>query len=254
MSPEQNRLEIRVENQYFEATEITVPIAKVLIDGKDVFAGLGPNGFVGFDPDDLLSPDQPLLPVDSARRVAVYRCSCGEPGCGVVAPVISGTDAEVRWRDFQDFTGWFDRPLPEDEPQGGRPLDIPELTFEAAQYFNELLRATSDRSWETPTRQSARVLQELLAENAATWIRMGLKLDWVFPAHRVEDGVSLAFIDVDHRYVQRPFGHLVMTLTASSGSPETRASEMLQHLLSKSPEEWMAAFPWEAMEPDSEDE
>ena len=100
--PNQNQLEIRVKNRYFEATESTVPVMQLLIDGIDLFSGVAPNGFIGFDPDELLGPDDPLIPAEPARRVAVYRCSCGEPGCGVVAPVISGSDTQVWWRDFQD--------------------------------------------------------------------------------------------------------------------------------------------------------
>ena len=45
-------------------------------------------GRSGFDPRQILGAPFPLLPVDLGRRVAVYRCSCGQPGCGVIAPVI----------------------------------------------------------------------------------------------------------------------------------------------------------------------
>jgi hypothetical protein len=248
VSSQRNRLEVRVENRYFEGTEITVPVATILIDGEDLFSRSTPNGFVGFDPDELLSPDQPLLPVEHARRVAVYRCSCGEPGCGVVAPVISGTDTEIRWTDFQDFTGWFDRPLPDDEPEDGRPLATWELTFEANQYTDEVCRAATDRSWETPTRKTARFLKEMLEDESEALADLGLELDWVFPAHRREASVSLSLRDVDHRYVERPMGQLVMTLSAGPGNPKDRATEMLANLLSEAPERWMAAFPWEALQ------
>jgi hypothetical protein len=250
VSSQRNRLEVRVENRYFEGTEITVPVATLLVDGEDLFSRSTPTGFVGFDPDQLLGTDQPLLPVEQARRVAVYRCSCSEPGCGVVAPVISRTDTEVRWTDFQDFTGWFDRPLSDDEPEDGRPLAISELTFETNQYTDEVRRAATDRSWETPTRKTARFLKEMLEDEFDALADLGLELDWVHPAHRREASVSLSLRDVDHRYVERPRGQLVMTLSAGPGTPNDRAAEMLANLLSKSPDQWMIAFPWEALQHD----
>jgi hypothetical protein len=246
VSSQRNSLEFRVENRYFKATEITVPVATLLVDGEDLFSRSTRNGFVGFDPDELLGPDQPLLPVERARRVAVYRCSCGEPGCGVVAPVISGNDTEVRWNDFQDFTGWFDSPVSDDKPEDGRPLAIPEVIFAIDQYTDEVRRAATDRSWETPTRTTARFLKEILEDESDALADLGLKLDWVFPAHRREASVSLSLRDVDHRYVERPRGQLVMTLSAGPGNSKDRATEMLANLLSEVPEEWMNAFPWEA--------
>ena len=63
------------------------PVVRVLVDGQDPFAAVAP-GWRGFDPAKMLGPRSPLLPADQGRRVAVYCCSCGEPGCGVIAPVI----------------------------------------------------------------------------------------------------------------------------------------------------------------------
>ncbi len=236
MRSRQNRIEIRVENRYFEVTEVTVPVATLLIDGIDLFSDLAPNGFVGFDPDELLGPDEPLVPAEPARRVAVYRCSCGEPGCGVVAPVISGGDAEVRWTDFQDFTGWFFSPLPEDEPEDGRSLGAPELTFDATQYLNEVRRAASDRSWETPIRRTARLLKVMLEDRSDALAESGLELGGVFPSFRSKTSVSVSFRGVG-----------VLTLTADAGTPEGSAAEMMGNLFSKRPDQWMTAFPWDGL-------
>jgi hypothetical protein len=250
VSSQHNRLEIRVESHHFEATEITVPVTTILIDGEDLFSHSHSNGFVGFDPDKILGPDQPLLPVEPARRVAVYQCSCGEPGCGVVAPVISGSATEIRWTDFQDFTGRFNEPLSDEEPEEGRPLPIPELTFEATQYAQEVGRVTADRSWETPTRTTARFLKEMLKDQTNALAELGLELDWVFPAHRRAASVSVSFRDVDHRYVEKPSSHIVVTLSANPGVPRDRATEMLGTLLAKAPEQWATAFSWDALEHD----
>jgi hypothetical protein len=249
VSSQQNRLEIRVQSHHFEVTEITVPVATILIDGEDLFSRSHSNGFVGFDPDEILGPDQPLLPVEPARRVAVYQCSCGEPGCGVVAPVISGTDTEIRWTDFRDFTGEFNGPLSDDEPQEGRPLPIPEMIFDATQYAQEVGRATADRSWETPIRTTARFLKEMLKDQTDALAQLGLEIDWVFPAHRNTASVSVSFRDVGHRYVEKPRSRIVVTLSANPGAPRDRATEMLGILLSKAPEQWMTAFSSDAPEP-----
>jgi hypothetical protein len=250
VSSQQNRLEIRVQSHHFDASEITVPVTTILIDGEDLFSHSHSNGFVGFDPDKILGPDQPLLPVAPARRVAVYQCSCGEPGCGVVAPVISGTDTEIRWTDFRDFTGEFDGPLSDEEPEEGRPLPIRDITFDAIQYAREVGRATADRSWETPTRTTARFLKEMLTDQTDALAELGLEIDWVFPSHRNTASVSVSFRDADHRYVEKPWGQIVVTLSASPGAPRDRATEMLGNLLSRAPEQWMTAFSRDAREPD----
>jgi hypothetical protein len=81
------------------------PVVTVLVDGADVIGDA--TGFQGFDPDMILGDDRPLVPLAPLRRVAVYRCSCGEPGCGVAAAVISTAGEVVTWTDFRDFTGVY---------------------------------------------------------------------------------------------------------------------------------------------------
>ena len=68
-----------------------------------------------FDPAKMLGPHSPLLPEDMGRRVAVYRCSCGEAGCGVIAPVIvaSPDGTRISWVDFRDYVGVFIGPVEE---------------------------------------------------------------------------------------------------------------------------------------------
>jgi hypothetical protein len=234
-----------VDQHHFEPAGITTPVATLLIDGEDLFAACAPNGFVGFDPDQLLDSAQPLLPTEPPRRVAIYKCSCGEPGCGVVAPVISTTGIEVRWTDFRDFTGVFMGPLAEDEEEeeDGRTLSVEELSFDSTQYANEVGRATTDLSWESPTRATARLLKVMLESESATLTDFGLATDWVAPAHHHEPNISVSFRDLDHRYVERPRSRVVVTLSAEPGSPEDRAAEMLTRLLSAAPDQWTSSFP-----------
>lgn len=129
------------------------PVVTVLVDGEDRLAGLGRTGFVGFHPAEILGPDQPLLPTDPPRRVAVYRCVCGIAGCGCVAPVIARDGGQVTWSDARDYTGVFDGPTLEPGyrpgPDEGTVLDLPVLRFDAHQYEEEVRRAGADRTWES---------------------------------------------------------------------------------------------------------
>jgi hypothetical protein len=80
------------------------PVVQVLADGRDPFAEAAPD-WRGFDPDKILAAESPLLPVAGlGRRVAVYRRSCGEACCGVIAPVIvaSPDGSRISWTDFRD--------------------------------------------------------------------------------------------------------------------------------------------------------
>jgi hypothetical protein len=105
------------------------PAVQVLVDGRDPFAAVAP-GWRGFDPAKILGPDSPLLPADQGRRVAVYCCPCGEPGCGVIAPVIFPwpDGRRVSWVDFHDYTGVFDDPVVNSPDENeGRSWDLLRL-------------------------------------------------------------------------------------------------------------------------------
>src|SRR4051812_40249132 len=84
------------------------PVLSVRVDGDNPFAKIAKD-WRGFDPSKMLGKDSPLIPDDRGRRVAVYRCSCGEPGCGVIAPLIvaSPDRSRISWVDFRDYVGVF---------------------------------------------------------------------------------------------------------------------------------------------------
>jgi hypothetical protein len=58
------------------------PVVQMLVDGRELLAGVGPRGFIGSPPTAILAEDLPLLPADSPRRVVLYVCTCGVPACG----------------------------------------------------------------------------------------------------------------------------------------------------------------------------
>jgi hypothetical protein len=146
MARDLNELTLRVDHALGGT-----PVVTVVVDGEDVFRGIHrTRDYIGFHPDDILGSESPLLPSSLPRRVAVYRCNCGEAGCGVVAPLISGGDGVVSWYDFRDFTGVFvqpsaDEPLEEDEELDATELPFPEVSFDLKQYREEIDRATA--SW-----------------------------------------------------------------------------------------------------------
>lgn len=125
---------------------------------------------VPFDPSKVFASREVLLPGDVPCRVAVYQCSCGEPGCGSLTPVIESDGKNlVRWTDFQDFTGVFDGPRlisdPEDEElfSDGHPQAVDDLVFNRQQYQAEVVRAAADMSWESDGRAAARLLDSLVS-------------------------------------------------------------------------------------------
>jgi hypothetical protein len=219
------------------------PVVRILVDGRDPFAGAAP-GWRGFDPAEILGSGLPLLPVDQGRRVAVYCCSCGEPGCGVIAPVIvpSPDGRRVSWFDFRDYTGMFCGPVTEpaigDE---GRPWDLPDLHFDREQYVAEVERAAADGSWETGRRRTARLLHEHLAPLKLV-LPPDLGLAWVSPAW-TEDGVALMFQSVVHA-PQFEVRQQMLRLTTTLDDPDQAAQDMAERLLSTTPDDWVDSFGW----------
>jgi hypothetical protein len=216
------------------------PVVRILVDGRDPFAAVAP-GWRGFDPAEILGPDSPLLPADQ-RRVAVYCCTCGEPGCGVIAPVIfpSPDGRRVSWVDFRDYTGVFDDPVINSPDENeGRSWGLPDLHFSREQYVAEVDRASRDRSWETDRRRVARLLYERL-EPLKLVLPPGFGLARAWPAWR-RNGVVLMFqrvIGVPQPAVDQQ----MLRLTSTLSDPDQAAEDMAQQLLSRQPDDWVDSF------------
>lgn len=216
------------------------PVVRVLADGQEPFAAVAP-GWRGFDPAKMLGPHSPLLPADQGRRVAVYCCSCGEPGCGVIAPVIvpSPDGRRVSWVDFRDYVGVFVDPVRSVGGGEGSPWGLADLHFGREQYVAEIERASRDRSWETDRRRTARLVYERL-EPLGLVLPPDLGLAWASPAWR-EDGVALMF----ERLARAPRSGVrqhVLRLTSTSDDPDQAAEDMARRLLSTSPDDWVDLF------------
>jgi hypothetical protein len=217
------------------------PEVAIYVDGVDPFAEALPDGH-GFDPGDILGSASPLAPDALGRRVAVRRCSCGEAGCGVVAPFIQPAPdgSAIAWTDFRDYTGVFTGSTVEETVIGeGKTWEIPDIRFDPRQYLGEVRRATSDRSWETPRRKSARLLRDELSVRAMTI--SGGRLGWVAPAHR-EDGILLSFLKGAEEGVSP--AQVLLHLLPTSNDPAEASREMVALLASHKPGEWADRFKW----------
>jgi hypothetical protein len=134
-------------------------VVTILIDGADVLRGrFTTRDFIGFPAEQLLEPNSALLPRQPPRRVALYRCNCGEPYCAVVAPMIAEDGCVVSWYDLREFRLVFHEPLPDepldfDDEAAGLELPITEIGFESGQYRSEVARASAE--WLASTSQPA---------------------------------------------------------------------------------------------------
>ena len=134
-------------------------VVTILIDGVDVLRGrFTTQDFIGFRAEQLLGPDSPLLPREPPRRVALYRCNCGEPYCAVVAPMIAEDGGVVSWYDLREFRLAFYEPLREEpldveDEAEGLELPITEIDFDSRQYRSEVERASAE--WLASTSQQA---------------------------------------------------------------------------------------------------
>lgn len=219
-------------------------VTQVLIDGENPYAEVAP-GWHGAYPGALVDPPSPLLPTDPARRVAVYGCSCGEFGCGVIAVLIiaSADGRRISWVDPRNYTAAFSGPLP-DAPigwEGRRWEDVPPLHFDRDQYLAEIERVRTDRFWETPARATARLVRERI-QRLELVLPPDLTLSWTSPAWR-GTGILLAF---EHRTGPHriDLDQVVLHLTSDHLSPEHAAPDIVRQLLATSADQWKRTFEW----------
>jgi hypothetical protein len=228
------------------------PSVSILIDGTDRLRYASRAGWMGFDPSEVFASRDVLLPGDVPRRVAVYQCSCGEPGCGSLAPVI-GSDGEswVRWTDFQDFTAVFDGPVtlnnPEDEDpfSEGTPVAVEDLVFDRQQYEAEIDRAMADVSWESDGRKAARMLNGLVKEKETQRLEdagvelVGVTFNWFL---KKGPSWTMELRPVRPPQTRRRFQQILMTLKTGKASPEEQAQSLLEQLQSIPVEQWESTF------------
>ena len=230
------------------------PRVLILTDGTDRLSHAGRTDWVGFDPSEVFASEGVLLPSDVPRRVAVYQCSCGEPLCGSLAPLIE-SDGEnlVRWTDFQDFTGVFDGPNllndPEDDDpfSDGHPVAVDDLVFDRQQYEAEIVRAAADMSWESEGRATARLLGNLVRKKGAPRLMaanvelVGVTFDF---SSNGDPTWTMRLRPVSSPEASRSSRHMLMTLPVVEGSPERQAQSLFEVLQSIPVSKWGSTFPY----------
>lgn len=217
------------------------PEVRIYVDGEDPFDAVAP-GWRGFDPADILGAEAPLEPPVFGRRVAVRRCSCGEAGCGVIAPRIGMLPdrSEIVWSDFCDYTGVFNESTVASEvSHPGRPWALSDIHFEPHQYLAEVSRASSDLSWETRRRTTARLVHAELSVRGLTV--PGGRLGWVVPAFEAEGVIISYFVDHPSRRPEQVLLHL----SAGSADPLHAAREIVGTLAARRSAERADRFRWE---------
>jgi hypothetical protein len=237
----ENRLSV-LTLQFEVVGEPDWPVLSIRVNGVNPFEGVAKN-WQGFDPAEVLGASSPLAPEDDGSRVALYRCSCGEAGCGVIAPfIVASPDRKrISWVDFRDYVGVFSGPVaPEAADYEGKSWNLPDIHFDRDKYLAEVRRATNDRSWETPPRQKARLLEEHLRPMDPV-LPPDLALRWVSPAWH-EEGVVLSFEHAGDDSMGRYPRQQMLRLTSTQSDPAGAAADMAEQLLSASPDEWARAF------------
>lgn len=175
--PAYSEFELRVEQA--ETGIASGPALVFLVDGEDLFGRtLGLKG-VGRDPDDLLGRTSPLLPPESPHQpptTLLWRCDCGDEGCGFASARIEND----RFNNDYDHIVWTDftvHCLGDVEPPR-------ELRFRTRQYVAEIVRCHADRTWETDLRRIAREVAAALDAEPGILGQWDCGLRWAKPLER----------------------------------------------------------------------
>lgn len=217
------------------------PMVSIDVDGQSPFEAMA-EGWLGFDPAEILAADAPLLPSGNRRHVALYRCCCGIAGCGVIAARIerSSDGQRISWTDLRNYVGVFDHPRTDVDydPLIGRLWPLAGFSFATDQYEAEVGRLTADMSWETPRRRTARRVLERLADQQVLRSAPELALQWVAPAWDA-DGVELSLWGSDGRAGDE---QVLLRLVSDSDDPEVASAEIAARLASVDPRDWSRHF------------
>lgn len=225
------RLGLRLGVADIAGRPVAYPVLKILVDGSEKLAGRG-HQYTGWHPADILGPDSPLLPTEPARRVALYVDAAGGAAAGCLAAYVKAFGDQVAWADFRRFEGVYHAPAIQSNPDGGDwRIGPAPLVFDAAQYRAEVQRASTERAWEAEPWQTALLLDQYLSADpgalGGTW-----NLGWAEPHGEATGMFSVTLWD-DH------YDHgLIVDLAADSDTPEKRARQMADFLMTTPQDRW----------------
>lgn len=95
-----NPTRLAVEYRETHDGNVWVSGVALLIDGEEALASLGSGGYIGLPPHDLFVQEALIEPSTEPREVLLYRCDCGETGCGAVVARCYRQGDEVVWDRF----------------------------------------------------------------------------------------------------------------------------------------------------------
>lgn len=171
------------------------------------------KGMIGIDPDEILIPETPLAPTEEPHLAVIARCGCGIVECDSMSVRISRVEQAVFW-DFRS------KKRKESSPG--------VLRFDLDQYMNELDRAITDKSWESPDRTAARLLRKLVDEDLLSRYR----LSWQWASGRSRKDMFTVSLGL----APEPFQVLLHT-TWRDESPDEIAQKIAD-ILKRQPSTW----------------
>ena len=193
---------------------------RFIADSLDIISGSW-HGMIGLDPDDILFSPCPIAPTDAAHKAIVARCSCGVIGCDSI---------EVEIAQFLDVVQW----------RWGNPNSPQSLSFLAVTYNEEVRRALTDTSWETPDRTAARLLSSAIDREALS--RNGLAYNWASGRVRKET-FTIAMTLVE------PVAYQVLVHIPWVDEPAEAIARKSADVLMEQPNDW-ANVEWFPQQPD----
>jgi len=165
------------------------------------------TSLMGMDPNDLLAEPSPLHARSNPHPVTIGRCTCGVVGCG-------NTEVEIkREGDLVTWSGVY---------------VLKQVDFLASQYENEVERALSDFSWETPDRTAARFIANRVDQSALE--RNGFVFSWA--SAQCQDGMMTVSLDL------RSGPHQVLVHLPWDGKSTDGIADEFVQLLRQPPESW----------------
>lgn len=97
---ESHLAQLAVEYREFHDGHIWMSTVTLLVDGEERLANLGTGGYVGLSPRDLAEQARLLDPGVTPGEVTLYRCDCGELGCGAVVARCYQLRDRIVWDQF----------------------------------------------------------------------------------------------------------------------------------------------------------
>lgn len=225
------RHELRLQVRVDEIRSITTPQVVPWVDGSVLALDLDTRGDsadsgLGMDPDRLLGRHSPLLPPavgdepigEPPRLATVWRCSCGDTGCGSIRLRVYRENTGHGEHDTVVWDDWHMR-------FGSQPAPGP-LRFDTREYYSELIRAYTDRWWEDAPHRVARELAGTLEAHPGILGRWGCAL--VFTRGFLRDGRG--HVDVELRSATtRHFLDLACDPDADTSEEAQRLTALLTH-------------------------